>query len=416
MTATAPQTIASFSNYYSLAQLQANKDNDATRVDDYNSSDGKAYMDRYRVHSKVLESALAKFLTDLRDAGQLTPIDFAERRGHRFANAWNRFVANDPNDLNHWDLDTLVSSINHALIMQMCARDVATAYMTVVGKLDKGSFSAWEFSERDNCDVTGTRLAMEMQAGWKPRLGVRDYASDVFEPLTEDAPMPCVLTHQIPAPTGEMLINDWFRFEGNLFTEIVKTGAPDESINTSQGCALLTEHYASKFGFMSVSVGNTCPAIVARDDHLLIGCVNEDALEGYDDDVDPDDIPDDAKPLLKGEVKGRVCTDLWWATMIDREVLVDILATKIPREQAEKYVVDCIAEYDIVTVRVTPGTVYFHYTTDKDDLASFACDGPIDVNRDAVNEPYVVVSSKPLTWSPLAKASVEKENTSKCRP
>ena len=84
--------------------------------------------------------------------------------------------------------------------------------------------------------------------------------------------------------------------------------------------------------------------------------------------------------------------------MIDRSVLVDLLATKIGREQAERDVAACIEEFDITTVQVPPGQVFFHYTAQTDDLASFLCEGPLEVNGDAVDQPYVVISSEPLTW------------------
>lgn len=344
---------------------------------------------------KVLEAALERYMTALRDAGHLAPVKFTERRDHRWANAWNRFVGHAGAPESKWDVASIIEPIQHGLNIVICGCTPDDAYARMVKKMNTGCFEFRAMHCANSvCDASGKTLGVNIQAGWKPQIGTVNYKlDDAFLPLTEDGPLPSVKMGQIPAPTGNMLLADWFRFKENLFSDIVKVGAPEGSLNTSAGCAALTDHYAANFGFMSVHVGNTSPEILQRPDHLVIGRFDEDACLNEDDKNSP--------ALLQGEVKGYVCTDLWWATMIDRSVLIDLLATKIGREQAERDVAACIEEFDITTVQVPPGQVFFHYTAQKDDLASFFCEGPLEVNRDAVDEPYVVISSEPLTWGPV---------------
>lgn len=399
-----------FSDFYKIDDISAMLAHEKTDPKDnnWNSPKYKEYMVGYKIHREVLREAIGKYMTTMRDADALTPVEFTKDRGHSWANAWNRFIVNNEAEKFPCDLSIIVEPICSALHMSFFHKDKSSPKESLSNLNDimsKGAFESWALGTSHECDVIGVRLIMDIQEGWRPRLGTLDHSKNsyTFNPLTQDVPDPQVLVHQIPAPTGEMLITDWFRFKNNLFTELVKTDAPEDSINTSIGCAKLTEHYAKNFGFMSIFVGNTCPAIVKRDDHVLIGCVDEDAYEGYDDDNYPDELPADAVPVLKGKIIDRVCTDLWWATMIDKEVLITLLATKSNRIEAEKQVDDYLKNNDVAVVQLpvsSTGNLFFHFAANKKKMTTFVCD---DVDQAAVNEPYVVISDKALTWRRVDK-------------
>lgn len=380
-----------FFDFYPKDAFLARKENDKTRPDGshVSSLEYEAYRTRYGVHRDVLAAALGQYLCVLRDAELLTPVEFTERRGHGWAEAWNNFVEKVPAAKNSWGLNTVTRPIQSALNMSMLGEDVDAAYDRGITQVNAGFFQFWEFSEAENlCKVTGEKLHIGIEAGWKPQLGTADYKLETFSPLTEDAPLPSVRMAQIPAPTGEMLITDWFRFKDNAFTTLVTNGAPEDRYSTSVNRASLTDLYASRYGFMSVQAGDSSTGILQREDHLVIGVVDEDS------------------PCIQdGEYKGRVNNDLHWVTMIDRSILVELLATQMPRVQAEQEVAACIEAQDITTVQMPVGQVYFYYTTDKMDLAHFSSDSPFELNKDPIEEPYVVISGQPLVWEPLAQPS-----------
>lgn len=418
-----------FADYYPLETARACINSWRAHPEGYNANGPvyNAWRESHKPHDAALESAIGAFLTAMRDAQLLSVIPFAERRGHRWANPWNRFVQGAPTS---WDMATIVApfrQIAGMAFMRERRQDAplggvtpdidARTHANLVRKMDDGRFDPLDLNTdlACDCDSTGTRLHIDIAQGWKPSLGVfnvRAYgkgdARDSFTALDVEAPLPAVISHQIPAPSGEILIADWFRLDDNLFTKIVKAGAPETSINFGYGRAELTAFYAKEFGFMSVEVGNSSPGILACDDYLVLGYLDEDALEDEDDDNSP--------RLLKGKFKGRVCTDLWWVTAVDREVLINIIATKLGAAQArvtvDNYVAKAMDSGDMNIVRVPPGVLHFHSTAQRDDLADFECAGPIKVDFDAV-EPYLVISSTALQWKPSSEAESESQGQSR---
>lgn len=417
-----------FADFYPLEMARAciNSWRAHPKDDEGRNPGYNAWRESHKPHDAALENAIGAFLTAMRDAGLLSVIPFAERRGHRWANPWNRFVQGSPEA---WDMATIVApfgQIADMAFMRERRQDAplvgatpdkdAQTHANLVRQMDRGRFDPLDLNTdlACDCDSTGTRLHIDIEQGWRPSLGVfnvRAYGkSDSFAALDAEAPLPVVISHQIPAPSGEILIADWFRLDDGLFTDIVKAGAPEASINFGYGRAELTAFYAKEFGFMSVEVGNSSPGILARDDHFVMGYLDEDTLENEDD--------DDSPGLLKGEIKGRVCTDLWWVTAVDREVLVNIIATKLGAAQARVTVDDYVAKAmdsgDINIIQVPPGVLHFHSTARRDDLADFECVGPTKVDFDAV-EPYLVISSTALQWKPSSEAESESESQGQSR-
>lgn len=381
----------SFADFYSQAQMVAYQAhwNANPSVDSFNDPLVVAWREAGKPMGSEFSAAIGNFLKAMGDEGLLSPIAYTERRGHRWADAWNRLVGRTADE---FDIDELAESLTCTLRATRFS-DRGTSggdknYLPLVAAMDAGDFrlsSLWTDCKSE-CQVTGERLTADIQAGWAPRLGNIDYSraketgGSPFIPLTQEAPLTQVLVHEIAAPTGEMLIADWFRFDDNLFTEIVKPKTGRISINTAFGCGQQAEYYAKNFGFMSVEVGNSCPSIVVREGHVIIGCTGEDAES------------------LQGEVAGSVCTDLWWASMIDRQVLVDLLATRLPREEAEARVAKIIADGDVTVLKQPPGVLYVHHTASRDDLALFRCQGPIAVEKGGMTEPFLVISSQRLDW------------------
>ena len=237
------------------------------------------------------------------------------------------------------------------------------------------------------CDRTGTTYFMQMQSGWKPHYGTFDDHHDLV-PLTHGVE-PLKVQHQvIPVPSGELLINDWFRIPA--FTEAVKP-AKYTSVNELGGCWATSAHYG-QLGFASVYVGDGMPSVMRQGDALMIGAV--------DFDIDEADEPAGAL--------GRVCTDLHWATLIDREVLTAIVAKTEGREAAEKQVAALLQEYahTTTTVRLPAGSELHIYHCEHEGLQkSFQCDG---VDGKAFDALHLVASPTELAWTPLKQAQKKK--------
>lgn len=374
-----------FSTFYSIQQYQAYRAHQAKRPD----SDGglqnleyKAWIDGYRSHLDVMEVALGTYLEAMKISGALSVIQLTKGRGHHWANAWNRYVSDEAEGT--WDKSKICLSISKVFTLRgHQAGTTEDWYRELVSTIDAGEFAFFELGDtHSECDATGQTVHVQFEAGWKPRLGTMDRSKrdSPFVPLTDELPQSTVYSVQIPAPTGEMIIANWFNSDDRLFNKIVTAHEPRPSLETSYGVALATELYAKLYGFMSVYVGNTSPKIVVRDDHILIASVNEDL------DVD-----------VKGDIAGSVCTDLWWVSMIDRKVLVDLLATKISREDAEAQVAEFIRAGDATIVKMPPGKLNFYHTSSRCDLADFES-APAQVNLDAVTTPYVVISATTLTF------------------
>lgn len=96
-------------------------------------------------------------------------------------------------------------------------------------------------------------------------------------------------------PTGEVLADDWpagFSEWMDANPHVEETG----SINYQIGIKRRVDIYA-KEGIAHFFVGNTCPSIILTDEgHLSIRADEEDEL---------------------GMQLTNICTDLWWATMVD---------------------------------------------------------------------------------------------------
>lgn len=390
-------TRTSFANFYTQEQLNAVlalSINEDKLIQD--SPEDRAHWDCFFTHMEILCSAVGSLLRVKRDAGELQPVDFAHGRCHRWANAWNRFVECD-SDTESDDLLVITRSFKQAMMiltLPQAGKTEVQIYKKLTDIMDEGCFDVHSMSAgfdcRGHCNLTGAILNIDMQAGWTPRLGViTAYPTGVtFTALTQDAPVSGVLMHSIPAPSGEMLVADWFVFENDLFTNLVRAGEPALSVNTEAGRAAHTQYYAREHGFMSVAVGDCSPQVLARKDHAVIGNFYDDEFDERDKTTSP----------LKGEIKGQICTDLHWASMIDKQVLLDLLSTVVPREQAEQEVATLCQSSDVVTLQMPPGKVYFHFTAKSGDMAHFKCDGPVRINRDGINAFLIALSSEPLSW------------------
>lgn len=364
--------------------------------------DDKAALEAWRTHGlqleEVLSQALGRYLLAMRDAGQLQPIPHLERRvgPFHFTAKWNAMVAGgSPNET---VLGLIRYSIGWTASLAKYKQPVNADYLYRL--VESGNFE-WNTmgDARVKCHVTGETLEVQL-TGWQAQLGRRRHEAGrghYFEPLAGDAPAPTVDTIRIPAPSGELLIADWFRLENNEFTKAVKEGQQSIEVNSEAGMRAQTQQYAA-LGFASVFVGNTGPAILQIGDDLLIGRQPVEEKKSH-------------------HHKGSVCTDLWWATIIDRQVLTDILAARHGVDRASTLISGYLAKPSTVCtiVRVPPGELHVNYVAGGELRAGFTCDDPLASSIDALDDCFAVVSARPMQWRQRAAAE-EHADGEKVRP
>ncbi len=134
-------------------------------------------------------------------------------------------------------------------------------------------------------------------------------------------------TVEIKFPTGDMIFNDTYpqdQFEESEF-----------GIGSIPGMAKVGQDMA-KQGLLHFFVGNSCPVVWREGDTVLFGRMDRYALFG------PDRV-------------GSICTDLWWASFVDRKTLEDL---QVPEKE-----IDHMRKKG-GSIQVTPGTYrctsYYH--------------------------------------------------------
>lgn len=383
-----------FKDFYSIDALRDYRAaNDVLRLgqrDD--SAEYQARKTAWLDQLHVFEAAIGSFLEFKRDAGELAHIPFIDERKLKWGDQWNRFIDRTPD---RWDRTASLCEGMGLTPMSLanCKRKDAAegptldaSYAYLVASINDG-VGIEPRSAYSTCDRTGTTFFMQMQSGWKPRYGTFDDRHDLVH-LTHGVEGLKIQHQVIPVPSGELLINDWFRIPA--FTEAVKP-VKYTSVNELSGRWATSAHYG-QLGFASVYVGDGMPSVMRQGDALMIGAV--------DFDIDAQDEPAGAL--------GRVCTDLHWATLIDREVLTAIVAKTEGREAAEKQVAALLEEYahTTITVRLPPGSELHIYHCEHEGLQkSFQCDG---VDGKAFEALHLVASPAELVWMPISPAKKSK--------
>jgi len=242
------------------------------------------------------------------------------------------------------------------------------------------------------CGATGVPLNVVLGSGWRAVLAERRSKGEAlgsgFEyipvgPSPEDE----VRHVSIPAPSGKMLAADWFRLDGNAFTEAVNARDLNFDINTGFGMRQQTEHYAKEHGFLSIFVGNTSPHLYRRGEFDVIG--NE---------------LDEGRRPSPGKSQASFCTDLWWATIIDAQILREVLV-KHHGEQAGSAAFDAfIKDGDYKSFEVPKGEYHAHFTDLPGYLVNYEPEGA-DVSWAPYRDVYCVLGQEQLQWRPKAEPS-----------
>lgn len=342
--------VPSFADLFSLADFQR-----FTALERRTDLPQGEQVEAYRaLLDETMAPALARFMGALLDAGRLTRLSGTGGRRGNIMDAWNGLFSNDGE--RQARLEFLGHRFSHAFLFRKVDEavhregkyaDDKAAYDAMVAAVDRGDLRRHEALVEDYCFSSGERFHLAF-AGWTPRFD--RFEGGAFLTM-EDVSVPAVAECEVEFETGEVLVADWFRIEA--FTDAVKEAEDDgNDINSALGCIRRTQEYAERLNFVSVMVGNSCPSVLCDDGLVTVGRVDED-MEGGN----------------PPEPAGWICTDLWWATLIDRKRLVGIVAERTGAAAAEAAVSDYLDRHDVLTLRLAPGRYRLYFSGDSQDFA-----------------------------------------------
>lgn len=379
-----------FQNVYGLAQTEPLED----------GPERKAWLDEY---FDCLETDYNKpflnFLKARHENGEMKPFCNAEGYESNFLRAWNNVVQRNERYQHDqpqcWNIIARafngMNTFNgllwiHAKNENHTEIDDLSKYEKIINEVNLGTFRWSQCDMRQQCFKTGESLLVKFD-NWEGTLGnlEGEFGHSVFVAVEPSTQIDEVQHQKVVLKTGNILVADWFRIEA--FTEeIEKLG--DFNIGSEYGCKLCTKTHAKELNIVHVCVGNTSPELFYGDDGFVAASYSED-----------DTSPKNFRSL------GNICTDLWWATMIERENLVSMIAKTKGQVDAERMVAEYLAENDVTEISVPPGEYHLYYDSDNrrfDKL--FVSD---DINLDGISKPLFILAKNELTLSPLKKNTIK---------
>lgn len=213
---------------------------------------------------------------------------------------------------------------------------------------------SWDFPMSVVCDSAKVISGDEQATGPSYFSRCYDCGKPLFtkvrgDEITMEGDGPCQSNAKfsviVEFPTGVVLADDWPTGFQDWMELEVEDGDTNEarfegpSINYLSGIRYRTEKFASA-NIAHFFVGNSCPAIMKTSDGAL-------ALRPDEDDVD-------------GEELVTICTDLWWATMIDVEYWSKMLSDLGDNEQQIKEAIAAEIEAGNI-INIEPGVYEFVY-------------------------------------------------------
>jgi hypothetical protein len=174
-------------------------------------------------------------------------------------------------------------------------------------------------------------------------------------------------------------------------------------VNKAIGCKRCCEDHAAQ-GMVHFFVGNTCPAVATRNGAILVA--NFWADEDDDLDVEEEGVHD------------RICTDLWWASAMDKDLFLERCALfghdpqtfdffEVPVTPGvygvEVLVPDRDAEGDVVHARITrverpAPALFFPMPTDADRACSSGMAKELD---QVASKPYLGIATRNMAATTL---------------
>jgi hypothetical protein len=349
----------SLENFKLLANFKINNPEPApTTKSEYNCPAKQAWRSRkHDLYTSLIGNAILSFIIELKNNNELKPFSNSEGYSIQFSDDWATLISEDK--LNEYEykwlmdrIDRVFAPLKHIIeftcihITPLDCTLILTEeqkYERLVSFINDGNFDWSEIDSDDVCDYTGIKMKT-IFTNWIPTLGTVSRDEKLcFNPVPNIKADNSVRTIEIEFKTGNLLINDWFRIDG--FDDIVETERLP-SINSGFGIEANIRHYIKNYGFISCFVGNSSPEIfMSSDKNTLVFGHHDEEIE-----------------LQNFNNIGSVCTDLWWASIIEEEVLLDII-TKTQGDNAHALIREYADNlWTMNRVKIEPGiyTLYFY--------------------------------------------------------
>lgn len=400
--------MTTFADYFKpadLASVVAFSKSSPRPEGDYDAKPVKAWYKQERaVRDKAIVRPAMKFFDAKLRAGELKPVPNSQGYSLGFVEAWDALVTDEGEPhLKGWALSSIENLFNYFLIVnpilyKALEREpgqpepgLEDAYGKFVAFIDAGDFPWWAANQTASCGITGEYLSVQFE-GWTPVIG--SGKTGEFVPCAPVAPTTSVQTLQVNFPNGDLVAMDWFRDEDNTLREWLKARGESElpSVNSERGVIESVRFYAT-LGIVHVLVGNSSPNVFTKPGLIAVGdnwCrYTADGRARYSDCDDDGNECEEAYEAYEhaqenppeGMVdEGRVCTDLWWVTIMERELLAEILG--------QGYAAP--GEFN-VEARVEPGKYTLHF----DGHPSSFYERLDDKTKFCIGTPYFALTKDP---------------------
>lgn len=330
--------------------------------------------------AKTFYIPIQKFLTDYRQQHGLFKVAYSEGHKSNFSHRWNKFVDNpDPQSVIKLDVvKDMFSNMITGLTMNYYKEELTQdfyekKFIEATNYINAGNFTNSEMPS-DMCKCYECAQAMKLtMKNWKPEFNVFKKMPDGTINYREfTIPESCLEEKAVEVtvnfPTGELVYADWFKIP--QFTNIVEYNGKDKynddkSLNYVKGRIFTTKHYAEKHNFICISVGNSSPEIYQYNNQIIVGEVPyyEESDDDEEDEKNYIEYMDKKEGKIGGYEKvGKVCTDFWGVSIIDKQVLIDIIAQT--EGDAAVEIVNAYTKGNRHTLKVEPGQYTFAFHGD----------------------------------------------------
>lgn len=188
-----------------------------------------------------------------------------------------------------------------------------------------------------------------------------EHSSGDFGPLNKNTFKDSVVEKIINIPTGNLILADFFRCEGNEFRDAVKPEKEDyseeNSINYPRGRVREITRNA-EMNFIQVNMTSS-PSVYQEGNKLVFG---------KDSTYDWETMKEEKH---NKNYKGRIILDRWTLCAIDQKVFVELLMEKgASKQKAEKLLAKVKKENGTLSLKVKPGKYKLSFCGDFESFDS----------------------------------------------
>lgn len=320
---------------------------------------------------QVFTHAVINYLKNRSKLGLLELPENTECHKGRIVTAWKNLLSEELTEYDVEQIESLFKNIIHYDATMYSNEHVTeNDYARFIKFVNAGNFSVCDLVISDSeCTRCGQRMRL-MSEHWKFVFSSLYVNNDLRAIKTELKPCinDALFSVDVNFPSGELIIADWIYIKE--FTDRVKYSDYEISINFALGRKQSTEH-AAKLGFVTVHVGNSNPNVFKSGDELIFGHDIDDLTIGGFDGFD--DI-------------GRVCSNVWNVTVIDKMRLIDIISQETGKERALQLVQEL--DHGEIEIKVAPGNYRISYSPLMNSIGKFDNSLPKKID--------VLVSMKPV--------------------